>query len=140
MPIFQSPVRCKTAQIASNPAAIFSYGAPRVGNRPYSMVLTVKHYRWVNNNDIVPRVPPRWLGYRHMGHEIYMNRHGRISYLRSWARVRDRILGLLANFCHGKIDYFSDHSMVEYVTHIQKHYADEVAGNVIPTPRHIAAE
>lgn len=132
-------VRCKLSPIPSNPKAIFSYGAPRVGNRPYTSVLKVKHYRWVNNNDIVPRVPPTWLGYRHMGQEIYLNRHGKISYLRSWLRVRDRFRGLLASLRLGKIDYFSDHSMVEYLAHIQRLYLEELAGNAIRTPKHIPA-
>jgi triacylglycerol lipase len=133
-------VRCKLSSIPSNPKAIFSYGAPRVGNRPYTMVLRTKHYRWVNNNDIVPRVPPRWLGYRHMGQEIYLNRHGKISYLRSWLRVRDRFRGLLASIRLGKLDYFSDHSMVEYLSHIKRLYEEEMSGKPIRTPKHIPAE
>ncbi len=133
-------VRCKISPIPSNPQAIFSYGAPRVGDRSYTSFLKVKHYRWVNNNDIVPRVPPRWLGYRHMGQEIYINRNGRISNLRSWFRVRDRFLGLLASLRLWKLDYFSDHAMVDYIEHIRGHYDAELAGNPLKTPKHIHAE
>ncbi len=133
-------VRCKISPIPSNPQAIFSYGAPRVGNRVYTSFLKVKHYRWVNNNDIVARIPPRWLGYRHMGQEIYLNRRGRISNLRSWFRVRDRFLGLLASLRLWKLDYFSDHSMVDYIAHIRGYYHDEQAGKPIRTPKHIPAE
>jgi triacylglycerol lipase len=133
-------VRCKISSIPSNPKAIFSYGAPRVGNRPYTSVLKLQHYRWVNNNDIVPRVPPRWLGYRHMGQEIYLNRHGKISYLRAWFRVRDRFRGLLSSLRVGKLDYFSDHSMFEYISHIRKIYDEEQSGIPIKTPKHIPAE
>ncbi len=133
-------VRCKISPIPSNPQAIFSYGAPRVGDRSYSSYLKVKHYRWVNNNDIVPRVPPRWLGYRHMGQEIYINRRGRVSSLRSWLRVRDRFLGLLASLRVWKLDYFNDHSMLDYISHIRSHYDDELAGKPVKTPKHIPAE
>ena len=133
-------VRCKISPIPSNPQAIFSYGAPRVGNRAYTSFLKVKHYRWVNNNDIVARIPPRWLGYRHMGQEIYINRRGRISKLRSWFRVRDRFLGLLASLRLWKLDYFCDHSMVEYIARIRGYYQDEQAGKPIRTPKHIPAE
>jgi triacylglycerol lipase len=133
-------VRCKISPIPSNPQAIFSFGAPRVGDKSYTSFLKVKHYRWVNNNDIVPRVPPRWLGYRHMGQEIYINRHGRISNLRSWFRVRDRFWGLLASLRLWKLDYFSDHSMVDYIKHVRSHYEDELAGKPIKTPKHIPAE
>ena len=133
-------VRCKISPIPSNPQAIFSYGAPRVGNRAYSSFLKVKHYRWVNNNDVVARIPPRWLGYRHMGQEIYINRRGRISNLRSWFQVRDRFWGLLASLRMWKLDYFSDHSMVEYIAHIRGHHEDELAGKPVRTPKHIPAE
>ncbi len=133
-------VRCKISPIPSNPQAIFSYGAPRVGDRSYTSFLKVKHYRWVNNNDIVPRVPPRWLGYRHMGQEIYINRNGKISNLRSWFRVRDRFYGLLASLRLWKLDYFSDHSMVDYIKHVRSHYECELAGKPIKTPKHIPAE
>lgn len=133
-------VRCKISPIPSNPQAIFSFGAPRVGDKSYTSFLKVKHYRWVNNNDIVPRVPPRWLGYRHMGQEIYINRRGRISSLRSWFRVRDRFLGLLASLRLWKLDYFSDHSMVDYIKHVRSYYEDELAGKPIKTPKHIPAE
>ena len=133
-------VRCKISPIPSNPQAIFSFGAPRVGDRSYTSFLKVKHYRWVNNNDIVPRVPPRWLGYRHMGQEIYINRRGRISSLRSWFRVRDRFWGLLGSLRLRKLDYFSDHSMVDYIKYVRGHYEDELAGRPIKTPKHIPAE
>lgn len=134
-----SAVRCKLAPIPSDPKAIFSYGAPRVGDRKYAGFLKIKHYRWVNNNDIVPRIPPRWLGYHHMGQEIYLNRNGKISYLRSWFRVRDRLKGFLASLRAWKIDYFSDHSMVEYIGHIRKIAMEEEEGRIVKKPRHIPA-
>lgn len=125
-------VRCKISPIPSNPQAIFSFGAPRVGDRSYTSFLKVKHYRWVNT--------PRWLGYRHMGQEIYINRRGRISSLRSWFRVRDRFWGLLASLRLWKLDYFSDHAMVDYIRHVRGHYEDELAGKRFKTPKHIPAE
>ena len=36
------------------------------------------HYRWVNNNDIVTRVPPTWWGYCHGGREMYIDCKGRV--------------------------------------------------------------
>lgn len=133
-------VRCKLSPIPSNPYAIFTFGAPRVGNRKYTSFLKATHYRWVNNNDIVPRVPPRWLGYRHMGQEIYLNRHGKISSLRSWFRVHDRLRGLIASLRLWKIDYFSDHSMVEYIKHIRAYYDDERSGVKVRPPKHLPGD
>ena len=114
--------RCKLSKIPTNPAAIFTYGSPRVGNRKYINYVQVPHFRWVNNNDIVPRVPPHWLGYRHIGKEIYLNSRGVIRELLPWMRFRDRMRGLLASLRVWQIDYFSDHSMVNYITHISRAY------------------
>ncbi len=127
-------VRCKLSPIPSNPQGIFTYGAPRVGNRTYSKFLTINHFRWVNNNDIVARIPPRWLGYHHMGREIYLNRRGKISLLRRWLRVHDRLRGMLSALRLWKVDYLSDHSMNEYVKHVASYYGSEISGTKIPLP------
>lgn len=131
-------VRCKLSPIPSDPQAIFTYGAPRVGNRPYASFLRIKHFRWVNNNDIVPRIPPRWMGYHHMGREIYLNRRGKISRIHSWLRLHDRWRGLLRGLGAWKIDLLTDHSMLEYIQHIRAYYEAEQRGERIRTPKAIA--
>jgi triacylglycerol lipase len=128
-------VRCKLSSISSNPRAIFSFGSPRVGDRRYVNFLSVRHYRWVNNNDIVPRVPPRWLGYRHMGKEVYLNRHGRISRLPAALRWHDSWRGFITSLRAWKLDYLSDHSMKEYIRHIRAQYEEEKKGKKIVAPR-----
>lgn len=110
--------RCKLSHIRSTPRAIFTYGSPRVGNRRYVNHVRLEYYRWVNNNDIVPRVPPPWFGYRHSGKEIYLDRNGRISGVRGWLRARDRMKGFLRELRRWRIDQFSDHLMKEYITAI----------------------
>lgn len=128
-------VRCRLSQIPSEPQAIFTYGSPRVGDRKLVNFLKIRHYRWVNNNDIVPRVPPRWMGYRHMGREIYLNRRGKISSLPLWLRWHDAWRGFLHSLSQWKIDPFSDHSMIEYIRHIRGHYESEKDGNKIRMPK-----
>ena len=59
--------RCLLSGIESNPAGVFSYGSPRVGNKRYVNHCRLNYFRWVNNNDMVTRIPPTWLGYRHTG-------------------------------------------------------------------------
>ena len=61
--------RCKTISIASDPQELHTFGSPRVGCKRYIRHAEVRHYRWVHNNDIVTRVPPVWMGYRHCGNE-----------------------------------------------------------------------
>lgn len=49
-------------------AAVYSFGAPRVGGKDFPVVVKAPHYRMVNAGDIVPMLPPNWLsGYRHTG-------------------------------------------------------------------------
>jgi triacylglycerol lipase len=128
-------VRCRLSRIPSEPQAIFTYGSPRVGDRKLVNFLKVRHYRWVNNNDIVPRVPPRWMGYRHMGREIYLNRRGKIASLPFWLRAHDAWRGFLHSLKKWKIDQFADHSMVEYIRLIQKYHELETEGKRIRMPR-----
>jgi triacylglycerol lipase len=77
-------------------------------------------YRWVNNNDIVTRVPPAWLGFRHKGDDVYLNAYGKIRRLTKWQRIKDRWRGLLRGLRQGRFEPFADHSIVQYVTHIRE--------------------
>jgi triacylglycerol lipase len=107
--------RCKLSHIPSSPAGLFTYGSPRVGDRRYVNHVRLNYYRWVNNNDIVPRVPPRWLGYRHAGQEIYLDNRGRMRNLKGWWRVRDRFHGFVKGLARFRIDHFSDHNLIGYI-------------------------
>lgn len=52
-----------------NVEGLYTYGSPRVGDGEFVANLKVNHFRFVNNNDAVPKVPPQVFGYRHHGHE-----------------------------------------------------------------------
>jgi triacylglycerol lipase len=78
----------------------------------------VSHFRWVHNNDVVTRVPPAWMGYRHGGDEVYLDRHGRIRKLTGIWRSRDRWRGFIGGLFKWKIDLLSDHSIGLYAQHI----------------------
>jgi len=112
--------RCKQSSISSNPQELHTFGSPRVGCRRYIRQTHLEHYRWVHNNDIVTRVPPTWLGYRHGGREIYLDRYGRIRKLTGIFRSRDRWRGLLRGFLKWKLDLLTDHSMRLYAGHIAR--------------------
>jgi triacylglycerol lipase len=99
---------------------VYTYGSPRVGWRGYCRSLNVAHHRWVNNNDIVTRVPLRAMGYVHHGTEHYMNAHGLERKLTTWQRTKDRWRGMWMGIKQGGIDSFSDHSMVNYIANIEK--------------------
>ncbi len=117
--------RCKLAEIPSNPEGLFTYGSPRVGDRRYINYVKIPHYRWVNNNDIVCRVPPRILGYRHSGDEFYFDARGRLRRLTLGRRFLDRIRGFLIGLKSFEVDQLSDHSMSRYLEYIQRAVEEE---------------
>lgn len=134
--------RCLLSHIATNPRQLFTFGSPRVGNRQYVQFVTLDHYRFVNNNDIVTRVPPMWLGYQHSGHEVYFNRDGKIKRYNLLMKGRDRWRGVIRGLWNRQIDYLSDHSIHEYCKHLQQAVEEErqrmVRGGAPYTPCKIA--
>ncbi|MEM9585925.1 MAG: lipase family protein [Planctomycetota bacterium] len=110
--------RCFLSHIASVPEQLYTYGSPRVGDKRYINYVKLDHFRFVNNNDIVTRVPPSWFGYRHCGREVYINRNGKLGELGHLAKRHDRWQGFLRSLKSWKVDHFSDHSLKEYVAAI----------------------
>jgi triacylglycerol lipase len=116
--------RCKYNIDLNDPVELYTFGSPRVGWRGYCNSLNVTHHRWVNNNDIVTRVPLAIMGYVHHGEEHYMNAYGNVRKPTGWQRVKDRFRGMWMGLKQGKIDNFGDHSMVQYVANLEKWNAE----------------
>ena len=110
--------RCLLAHIDTNPKQIQTFGSPRVGNKRYISHTKINYLRWVNNNDIVTRSPPIWLGYRHTGTEMYLDSEGRLSQLNKIQRSQDRWKGFITGLKNREIDHFSDHSITRYIEYI----------------------
>ena len=54
-------------------AAVYTFGAPRVGGADFPNLVKAPHYRVVNSGDVVPLVPPNWFtGYVHTGMPILL--------------------------------------------------------------------
>jgi len=111
---------------------VHTFGSPRVGTKRYIQHATVRHIRWVNNNDIVTRVPPRWLGYGHTGVQMYLDRNGDVARLTKARRGRDRWSGFWAGLKQRRFDHFSDHASAAYVAHIRRAVDSDV---VLPGDR-----
>ncbi|GAA4457205.1 lipase family protein [Novipirellula rosea] len=110
--------RCFLSHIQSNPEQLYTYGSPRVGDNRYVNYVALDHFRFVNNNDIVTRVPPLLLGYRHCGSEVYIDRNGRLGRLNLLMKRRDRWWGFIHGLRRWKIDHFADHSIHNYIAAI----------------------
>jgi len=70
---------------------LYTYGSPRVGDLEFKNSLQVKNYRFVNNNDVVPKVPPPPL-YQHVGDLKYIDHNGLVNEdIKWWERDLDNI-------------------------------------------------
>lgn len=107
--------RCMLSYIKTEPEELFTFGSPRIGCRRYVNHVSLKHFRFVNNNDIVTRLPPPWLGYRHNGTEMYLDRSGQLKELLGWRRASDRLQGFFKGLLKFRIDHLSDHSVLQYI-------------------------
>ena len=67
------------AQRYGNGVRLYTYGSPRVGDMAFKNAFPLKNYRFVNNSDIVTRIPPSWLQYQHVGECEFIDSHGSIQ-------------------------------------------------------------
>ena len=111
--------RCEDDASMPNIEEVYPYGSPRTGWRKFVKALSCKHHRWVNNNDIVTRVPPAFIGYKHDGEEHYLNCYGNVRTMTGWQRFKDRMRGLWMGLKGGGVDSFSDHSMTNYINFLE---------------------
>lgn len=87
--------RCQLSAVKTYPEQVHTFGSPRVGTKRYINHAKIDYYRWVNNNDIVTRTPPAWMGYRHSGKEMYLNSEGKLKELNKIQRSADLWKGLV---------------------------------------------
>ena len=110
---------------------VYTFGQPRVGDgdlaRAFNAVFKQHAFRFVNNNDVVTRVPPRGKGYSHMGSVRYIDVNGKVrDDLSHWDRFLDRISGRLEDFqdvMRGNLmpDGIEDHSLdTGYIPSLEK--------------------
>lgn len=100
---------------------LYTFGQPRVGNKDFLKLIDFPYYRYRNNNDVVPTVPPSigGLWYSHSGRLRYINTYGNIRPATWWQRFKDHCRGRWYAF--KKFQWFDgirDHSMHYYYTYI----------------------
>jgi triacylglycerol lipase len=92
-----------------------TFGSPRVGTRKFVKNISTPHFRFVNNNDIVTKVPLWIMGYKHHGVLQYINFYGNIRKLTTWQMIKDKWRGWKS----GILDGAKDHGMDNYVKHTE---------------------
>ena len=111
--------RSKHNTSLNDPIELYTFGSPRVGWKGYCNSLDVVHHRWRNNNDIVTTVPLAIMGYKHHGTQHYLNAYGLVRNPTGWQLFKDKWRGIWMGLKQGKVDSFSDHSMTEYIKHLE---------------------
>ncbi len=122
-----------------NVPALYTFGSPRLGTCAFVNDFRVSTYRFVNNDDVVPRVPLPGL-YRHVGIMEYIDNEGIIHDTPSlWERLEDSFRGELAHiFNLGLLrlgfarklpdSCFTDHAPIYYTVRIWNSYVGELRG------------
>ena len=98
--------------------ACYTFGAPRPGGWKYANSFKTNVFRVRNNNDLVTKVPPTIIGYKHVGELCYIDRHGilRTGKVKWYVLFRNWIKGQFERFGDG----LRDHSIGEYYNNLKK--------------------
>jgi triacylglycerol lipase len=104
---------------------VCTYGSPRVGNpdfaKSYQQQLGPQTYRLVNNEDLVTRVPPRAVGYEHVGEMVYIDETGRLQRdIGFWYRFLNLAANAAEDFEKAAKTTVRDHSMALYSEHLKR--------------------
>ncbi|MEM9117435.1 MAG: lipase family protein [Cyanobacteria bacterium P01_F01_bin.56] len=112
-------------------AGLYTFGQPRVGDWAFTREVNERMgdrmFRYVNNNDIVPLIPPQINPlnpgrlYGHMGQFRYFGYRGKL-YEKSYITQRwvDRLLGFLTGIKQPGAEFVADHMMEFYVRYLQR--------------------
>ncbi|NEP17459.1 MAG: lipase family protein [Leptolyngbya sp. SIO4C1] len=118
-------------------AGLYTFGQPRVGDWTFSRQLNKnldgKIFRFVNNNDIVPHVPPPFSPwnptrfYSHLGAIRYFDSKGLlVANFKGFNRAWDALLGLAKSVFDKGFDLIADHSMQYYISYLDKALQEEI--------------
>ncbi len=109
------------AAVEEKPDLLLTFGAPRVGNAVFNELLDeIPHYRFINDLDLVPQVPPSDPNagakeYHHHGQRILLGTDGEITHQEEVPEVLNA-MGLLREAFSKPVppDFIIDHLMTSY--------------------------
>ena len=113
--------RAKSDPKVPDPLELYTYGSPRVGLDTFYDAFNkmgIVHHRWVNNSDIVTRLPT--YPYVHNGTEHYFNRKGTYKPGSFYRKTKNMILGTLSGLMKLSIDPIEDHDIELYISYTEK--------------------
>jgi triacylglycerol lipase len=107
---------------------IYTFGSPRVGDMDFfnhfSQIFPNSAFRFVNNNDVVTRIPPRSFGYKHVGQCLFFDSEGNLHYeIDAWNKFLDNVKGGMEKFLND-CGLVSDHDMAKYENNLVFNMSD----------------
>jgi hypothetical protein len=117
-----------------NVQGLYTYGSPRVGDHSFKEDFHVNAYRFVNNSDIVTKVPPANM-YLHVGELKYIDSDGAIhDNTNRWERWTDEIEGKFKNIFNAigqTRKGFTEVLLEPIVDHVPTRYAIHIWNNIV---------
>lgn len=100
-------------------SGLYTFGQPRTGDQTFARNFDFRFrphaFRIVNDLDVVTRVPPRVLGYQHLGTFIYFTDSGALSDdIRWWRRFLNGWQGAVEKVLVWGREGIDDHRMMHY--------------------------
>ncbi|MDB6109779.1 MAG: lipase, class 3 [Pedosphaera sp.] len=98
---------------------VYTFGQPRIGNRAFAAAYNRDYrdrtFRFVNGEDIVPRLPGWLMGYHHAGLEEFFTAEGPLIQNPSLGRklISDGV-GTYHDCTQGKLAQAADHHLIQY--------------------------
>lgn len=116
---------------------LYTFGQPRVGDwgftRQLNNNLNGKVFRFINNNDVVPHIPPPFSPfnplrlYGHLGEIKYFNSRGLlVLHNKILSRTADSLIGFIKGLFESGLDLIADHDMTYYISHLNKSLLQEL--------------
>lgn len=104
---------------------LYTFGQPRTGDRTFARNFNLEFkpyaFRFVNNNDIVTRVPPRAMNFSHVGtFKYFTETKNLVDDIVWWNRFLDRVRGRIEDLLEWGTDGIKDHSMEGYEKLVKK--------------------
>jgi len=103
---------------------LYTFGSPRVGNRSFAKTFNAScgayTFRFVNNNDVVPRLPLA-IRYLHVETIQYMDKNGILKHdISCWEKLFDRFKGRIEDLGKPGTDGMKDHFIDHYMESLKK--------------------
>ncbi|MGE0811484.1 MAG: lipase family protein [Immundisolibacter sp.] len=107
---------------------LYTFGAPRTGDRDFERTFNqdfgARNFRFVNNADLVTRVPLREMGYSHAGKLVYFDDKGKLQTDPGWwSRFLNHVQAHIADLGRPGLAGIKAHSMDRYVKQCEKNRA-----------------